>query len=96
MLYVPIMAKYYIGDSQFNLQAGPQAAIILDEVGGMNAFGLDLGFGAGFDITENFFLEARYAFEVTNRMGDEFAEAFPESDAKVRINTLQVGVGYKF
>lgn len=94
MLYVPVMAKLYLVNSGLNVQAGPQATFILEEAEeGTNSFGLDLALGAGYDITENFFLDARYAFELTNRVGD--MEGLPEG-VKSTINSFTVGVGYKF
>jgi opacity protein-like surface antigen len=95
ILYIPVMAKYYIADSGFSLQAGPQASILLEETGSdVNGLGLDLGFGASYDITENFFAEARYAFEITNRLTDEFTDA--NGDISSRINSLNIGIGYRF
>lgn len=96
ILYIPVMAKYYIATSGFHLQGGPQASIVLEETGDeMNAFGLDLGLGAGYDINEHFFIEARYAFELTNRLTDQGQQAVG-ADITARINSLNVGVGYKF
>jgi len=89
-LYIPVLAKFYIADSGFHVLAGPQANIVLEETFGTNAFGLDLTFGAGYDINEHFFLDARYGLELTNRVNDA------PNDAKVRYNTLNVGVGYRF
>lgn len=37
----------------------------LDDV--LNSLGVDFGFGAGFDVTDQFSVQARYAFEITNR-----------------------------
>ncbi|GHA35394.1 hypothetical protein GCM10007103_16210 [Salinimicrobium marinum] len=95
LLFVPVLAKYYISESGFSLLAGPQGTIILDEVGNnVNTFGVDLTFGASYDITENFFLQARYSFELTNRTNNDL-EGMPE-DVDGSINSLLVGVGYKF
>ena len=80
-LYIPVMAKYNISD-QFNLQGGPQINYLLEDVD-EGAFGLDLALGAAFNITEQFFVEARYGFEIVR----DFENA--------NINTLTVGVGYK-
>ena len=94
ILFIPVLAKYYVGDSAFNLLAGPQASIILEDTGDeINAFGLDVTFGAGFDITEDFQLQARYSLELTNRIGD--VQGMP-SDVKSRVNSLTIGLGYKF
>ena len=89
-LYIPVLAKYYVAE-KFNIQAGPQANFVLDEVAeGFNSFGLDLSFGLGYEINEHFFLDARYSFELTNRYNDN---DFAVSD---KVNTLNVGFGYKF
>lgn len=95
-LFIPVLVKYYIETSGFNIQAGPQGTLVLDDLegSGVKSFGLDLGFGAGYDINENFFLQARYAFELTNRADTDFFGA--PDDLKAHINSLFVGVGYKF
>ena len=45
------------------------------------------------DINENFFIDARYSLEVTNRIGD--LPGLPDNISG-KINSLQIGVGYKF
>ena len=91
ILYIPFLAKYYIAQSGFHLLGGPQVTFDLQEAPpGYDSFGLDASFGAGYDITENFFLNARYAFELTNRLNDG------PDDVKLRINSLLIGLGYKF
>ena len=81
-LYVPVMAKYSISDD-FSLMAGPQVNYILEDVE-QGEFGIDLGAGASYNITENFYAEARYAFQVSRDLEG------------VDINTLTLGVGYRF
>ncbi|HLT52783.1 MAG TPA: porin family protein, partial [Flavobacteriaceae bacterium] len=88
-LYIPVLAKYYAAEKLF-LLAGPQANIFLEETPEeINSVGIDLTFGLGYEINENFFIEARYSFEMTNRYTGDF-------DITDRLNTLHVGVGYKF
>ena len=60
----------------------------------MDALGVDISFGAGLDISSNLFLEARYALEVTNRVSA--ADNNNPGNPKARINTLQIGLGYRF
>ncbi|MBT8302382.1 MAG: porin family protein [Maribacter sp.] len=81
-LYIPIMAKYKVADA-FSIQAGPQINYLLEDVP-QGEFGLDLAFGVGYNFTEQFFADARYAFEVSRDI-----EGFS-------LNTLQIGVGYRF
>src|SRR5690606_28799187 len=91
-LIIPVMAQYHIQNSGFYLQAGPQGTINLEDTAeGVNSFGLDLAAGAGYQINENFFVEAKYAFEITNRLSEDVGD-----DVKYRVNTLSVGLGYKF
>ncbi|MUP45462.1 porin family protein [Gramella sp. BOM4] len=92
-LYIPVMAQYYIAESSFFLQAGPQVSILLDNNGNdsANKFGLDLGLGVGYHITENFFIDAKYSFELTNRLGE-----LNRDGEDNRLNGLFLGVGYKF
>ena len=91
-LYVPVMAKYYVAP-KFSLQAGPQMNFSLDAEEGENSFGLDAAFGAGYNISDNFFIDARYGLELTNR----FSESDPDfGDVKGKYNTLMIGVGYMF
>lgn len=91
-IQIPILAKLYLGDSHFHVLAGPQATVILEENSGIKNFGVDLTFGAGFDFNEHIFVDARYAFELTNRISN-----VPEDvDISLRVNTINIGVGYKF
>ena len=95
LLIIPIMAKYYVANS-LNLQAGPQAQIALEEsVEGFSNFGLGLGVGAGYDISDKFYIEARYGFDLTNRTSDLSVEGLGDIDVKTTINSLTVGIGYK-
>src|SRR6056297_913427 len=81
-LFLPILGKFAISE-KFNLQAGPQLVFSLeddipDEISSFE-----------FDITEDFFVEARYTFQINNSYtGSE--------DLKLRGNYLTVGLGYWF
>ena len=106
-LFVPVMFKYYIED-KFNIMAGPQGTFSFEDKQGfpINTFGLDFGFGAGYDINEEFYIEARYAFELTNRTPDPISfnlidqsdpifslETF---DLKTKVNSFCFTLGYRF
>ncbi|MAS70038.1 porin family protein [Zunongwangia profunda] len=102
-IIVPVLAQYYIQDSGFYLQAGPQGTFLLDNVsiGGidlLNTFGLDLAFGAGYKINSNFFVEAKYSFELTNRFSKEVKDAADSEgiDVDSEFNAFSIGLGYKF
>ena len=83
-LYIPIMAKYEVAES-ITIQAGPQINYLLEDVPD-GAFGLDLAIGGGYQIDDNWFVEARYGFEISR--GGDFGEL-------VDYNTLTVGAGYR-
>lgn len=53
--------------------------------------GVDLGVGLGFDITDQFFAQARYAFELTNRYKGPL-----NNSLEIKPQTLMVGVGFSF
>ncbi|MGX1930688.1 outer membrane beta-barrel protein [Flagellimonas sp. 2504JD4-2] len=84
-LYIPVMVKYNVSE-KFNIQAGPQVNYLLEDLPD-GEFGLDIAFGGGFQIDENWFVEARYGIEVSR--GGTFGDV-------VDINTLTFGLGYRF
>lgn len=106
-LFIPVMLKYYIND-KFNIMIGPQGSFSFGDKRGLpiNTFGLDASFGAGYDFNKNFYIEARYAFELTNRTPDgvsvefinnEFDPAFNQNvDLITKLNTFHITVGYRF
>ncbi|VAW16759.1 hypothetical protein MNBD_BACTEROID03-29, partial [hydrothermal vent metagenome] len=49
----------------------------------------DLSLGAGYDITDNFHVQARYAINLTNRNNTGF-------DQTSKLRWLFIGVGYRF
>ena len=88
-LMLPILGKFAISE-KFNLQAGPQLVFSLeDSIENYSSVEFDIAGGLGYDITDDFFVEARYTFQINNSYtGSE--------DIKVRGNYLTVGLGYKF
>ncbi|OBX26963.1 OmpW family protein [Gelidibacter algens] len=95
-LYIPVLAKYMVSE-EFGILVGPQGNLSLEEAeDGVNSFGIDLTFGANYKITQNFFLEARYGFEITNRYSKSGDFDLDGGDLKGTINTLHIGVGYMF
>ena len=108
VIIVPVMAKYYIAD-KFNLQAGPQ----LDFLFGLNELekraikttGFSLGFGAGYDINDDFSVQAKYTVGLNNRIDSDLTSFIDDIDIPIignlldpelKVNTLQIGVVYNF
>ncbi len=81
-IYVPIMVQYSVSED-FYIQAGPQVNYLLEDIPS-GEFGLDIAAGAGYNISEEFYVEARYGFQVSRDWGN------------TDLNTLSVGVGYRF
>jgi opacity protein-like surface antigen len=90
-LILPIMLKYHVTE-KFNLQAGPQLDYLLSDSDseGLNAIGFGLGFGAGFDFSEKIFVSTRYVLGLSNRLADA------PSEISLKLNTFQIGLGYRF
>ncbi len=61
----------------------------LDDV--LNSTGIDLGFGAGYDINDSMMVQARYAFALTDRYSGPIGSALD-----VKEGTIQVGFTYFF
>ncbi len=107
-IFIPVMAKYYIAE-KFNIQAGPQ----LDFITGLNdlekeiinSTGFSLGFGAGFDISDNFAIQARYNVGLNNRIDGDITGFLDGLDIPfvgnlinpdLKVNTFQIGLVYSF
>ena len=61
----------------------------LDDV--ISKTGVDLGFGAGYDITDHLSAQARFALEMTNRYNGPL-----NNSLKVRASTFNIGIAYFF
>lgn len=96
VLNIPIMAKYYV-DETFAIFAGPQFDYLLEkeDTEGIARFGVGLAVGLAVDITDELFIDARYAFGLTNRLEAELP-GFEQFDVKSYFNYLHIGLGYRF
>jgi len=86
--FLSVRAKYNLIPLVF-VQAGPQVSYLFEQFGEINKAGIDFGLGAGVDISKHFHLQARYAFELTNRNKDGF-------EGTSKLNWLHLGIGYTF
>lgn len=88
-LMLPILGKFAISE-KFNLQVGPQLVFSLEDTPeDFSSVEFDIAGGIGYDIDDNFFIEARYTFQINNSYtGSE--------DIKLKGNYLTIGLGYKF
>lgn len=96
-LHVPLFFNYYVNDL-FYFGAGPQMTFVLDDPFNLNKeLGLDIGVGLGYNFSEKVYLEARYAFALTNRIHKDVdfdEEAI--SDPDLKYNGFMIGLGYRF
>ncbi len=88
-LSIPLMVKFLVSE-KFNLLAGPSLSYLLDSEEGMKSLNYAVEGGAAFNITENFFVEARYNYGLANLIEDA------PSGFSSKISGLFLGVGYKF
>ena len=96
MISLNAMAKYNVSE-EFNIHAGPalgfaggDAIDALDDlIDDFTKLNIQLAVGLGYDITEEIFAQARYGFQLNNHFTGE-------GDGEIKINTITVGVGYRF
>ena len=104
---VPVMFQYK-ATPQFYLEAGPEFGFLVSadskttwnnststaelDKDNFNNFNMGVGLGAGFDISKNVGLNARYVAGFS----DITKESGPSTDAKNKNNTFQVGLNFKF
>ncbi len=87
--FLSVQGKYYPIQKLY-AQFGPQVSHIFNQLGStLKDTGFDLSLGAGYDITENFHVQARYVINLTNRNNTGF-------DQTSKLRWLFVGVGYSF
>ena len=90
---LPILLKYNFTDI-VNVFAGPQAGLKIwewENNENYKTFDFAAVVGLGFNITENFFADVRYAYGLVNVFEDD--GLFGNFDAN--SSNIQIGVGYK-
>ncbi|WP_146191815.1 outer membrane beta-barrel protein [Algibacter marinivivus] len=88
-LQAPILAKYEVAD-KLNLVAGPNLGFLLDAPDGIKSFNIGFDLGATYDITEKILVSARYNKGLSNLQENSVG------GSSVKLNNIQIGVGYKF
>ena len=89
-LFVPVLAKYYLFKG-FSIQAGPQLGISLEETGSeIGTVSVEVAGGLAYDISDTFFVEARYAQQLNNSYTGDI------DDFTIRGNGLFIGLGCRF
>ncbi|PQJ74571.1 outer membrane beta-barrel protein [Polaribacter gangjinensis] len=88
-IIIPVMLKYFVTE-KLNLQAGPQFDFVTEESDGLNKFGVGLGFGLGYDLSDKVFVASRYSLGLSNRFQDT------SMGVTSKFDTFQLGLGYRF
>jgi len=101
-LNIPVVAKYYIVDKKFNVEAGPQLGILLSAKAGDfdikdDTKSVDFGFnlGAGYSFTDNFSVGLRYTIGLSPIWDDNIDDSGDLYDSAKNSN-LQLSLAYKF
>ena len=89
------IAKYNVSE-KFNIQLGPQVGFVggdfgdgLDDIDDTTKVNFQLAIGAGYNINENIFVQARYGFQLNNHYTGD-------ADIDIDVNSFTLGVGYRF
>lgn len=87
-LYLGVLGKYSISDD-FSALFGPSFNYVLEDFAdNYQNFGIALTVGVGYDISEDFFAQAKYSFQINNYYNGD-------ADITSKANFLLFGIGYK-
>ncbi|MFB9057564.1 outer membrane beta-barrel protein [Mariniflexile ostreae] len=87
-IHIPLMAKFPVTE-KLNILAGPALGLLLDSGDGIKSFNYGIEAGAAYDITEKFFIEARYNLGLANLLEDA------PNDPSLKMSGFFIGAGYK-
>lgn len=100
MINIPVLFRYTVVEN-LNILVGPQIGFNVsaqyknedgdtEDIDDASPMNIGLGVGAGYNVSEKLDIHFRYNAGLTNRYNGEFKD-----DVKVKINTIQIGIGYK-
>ncbi|PBJ13691.1 porin family protein [Flavobacterium sp. ACN6] len=101
-LNIPVLAKYYIVDNKFSVEAGPQLGVLLSAKAEDNDIkdftrSVDFGFniGAGYNFTDNLSVGLRYTIGLSPLTDEDVDNADDYYDSAKNSN-LAISLAYKF
>mgnify|MGYP003576305024 FL=1 len=101
-LNIPVLAKYYIVDNKFSVEAGPQLGVLLsakaeDEDIKDVTRSVDFGFniGAGYNFTDNLAVGLRYTIGLSP-LTDEDVDNTDDYYDSAKNSNLALSLSYKF
>ena len=87
MFQAPVLIDYEFFEG-FKGYFGPNVTLLVDTPSTLDSFGFGLDIGASYEIFENFKLEARYDYGLTDYSNTDFVE--------VKFSHFQIGAAYRF
>lgn len=101
-LNIPVLAKYYIVDKKFSVEAGPQLGVLLSAKAEDNDIkdftrSVDFGFniGAGYNFTDNLSVGLRYTIGLSP-LSDEDIDNEDDYYDSAKNSNLALSLAYKF
>ena len=101
-LNIPVLAKYYIVDKKFSVEAGPQLGVLLSAKAEDNDIkdftrSVDFGFniGVGYNFTDNLSLGLRYTIGLSP-LSDEDIDNEDDYYDSAKNSNLALSLAYKF
>ena len=101
-LNIPVLAKYYIVDKKFSVEAGPQLGVLLSAKADSQNIkdftrSADLGFnlGAGYNFTDNLSVGLRYTIGLSP-LSDKDIDNSDDYYDSAKNSNLALSVAYKF
>jgi len=89
LVQVPVLARFPIVED-FSLLAGPDFGYILNAGTDIKSFNFGLDFGASFDVSDDFFMDAKYNMGLTDLLKTN------DSGSSFKLRGIFFGLGYKF
>ncbi len=88
---VPLLVKFYMGNTDFYFQTGGQFTYTLDETAEeIERSNIAFAFGAGFDINDHFNINVRFAPQL-----NDFQKEEVNNIVSTKINFFNIGAAYK-
>lgn len=101
-LNIPVIAKYYIVDKKFNVEAGPQLGVLLsakvegeDIKDGTRSVDFGFNIGAGYSFTDNLSVGLRYTIGLSP-LSDQDIDNTDDYYDSAKNSNLQLSLAYKF
>ncbi|MFN3909134.1 MAG: porin family protein [Flavobacterium sp.] len=94
---VPVLAKFYLIPGKLSIEAGPQVSVLVNEADGISTsdtekIDFSLAAGAGFNVTNHIFVQARYVAGISK------VNSIPSASGNVDIknSAILLSLGYWF